>query len=181
MHRRLASRSLPSQDGCARPIVVRRSRGDEPPTAGGDGSGAADGSWQPATLARRVTQRPREPAAAGGGDVCERGSIHQASVCCRRRAGGGREGGRAGRGREHRTARGSIGIRAGSKPCNCPPPGGGRCPHARKRVAVSISARSIGMADYVVSSIDFPRPEVVAAQADERALMRSEGWILPAP
>ena len=37
------------------------------------------------------------------------------------------------------------------------------------------------MADYVVSSIDFPRPEVVAAQADERALMRSEGWILPAP
>ena len=125
MHRRLASRSLPSQDGCARPIVVRRSRGDEPPTAGGDGSGAADGSWQPATLARRVTQRPREPAAAGGGDVCERGSIHQASVCCRRRAGGGREGGRAGRGREHRTARGSIGIRAGSKPCNCPPPGGG--------------------------------------------------------
>ena len=36
------------------------------------------------------------------------------------------------------------------------------------------------MADYVVSSIDFPRPEVVAAQADERALMRSEGWILPA-
>ena len=62
-----------------------------------------------------------------------------------------------------------------------PPPGGGRCPHARKRVAVSISARSIGMADYVVSSIDFPRPEVVAAQADERALMRSEGWILPAP
>ena len=176
MHRRLASRSLPSQDGCARPIVVRRSRGDEPPTAGGDGSGAADGSWQPSLGVSHSGLGNRRQRVAG---MSANGGRYTKRRCVVDGAPG--EGGSAGGRREHRTARGSIGILAGSKPCNCPPPGGVRCPHARKRVAVSISARSIGMADYVVSSIDFPRPEVVAAQADERALMRSEGWILPAP
>lgn len=93
---------------------------------------------------------------------------------------GGRAEGRDGGGSTGRHAA-ALGYGQGANLATAPPPGGGRCPHARKRVAVSISARSIGMADYVVSSIDFPRPEVVAAQADERALMRSEGWILPAP
>lgn len=123
MHRRLASRSLPSQDGCARPIVVRRSRGDEPPTAGGDGSGAADGSWQPSLGVSHSGLGNRRQRVAGmsanGGRYTKRRCVVDGAP-----GEGGRAEGRDGGGSTGRHAA-ALGYGQGANLATAPPRGGG--------------------------------------------------------